>query len=118
MRMRDLFEDSQIKKFYHVTPEDNLPSIMSKGIIPTVGERSAQLDDVEAVFLFHDIIDIDDAVTNWLGDEFDEDANLVCLEVSLSVDDPNIVESGAGYETMYTSVIPPERIKLLGINLN
>lgn len=56
---------------YHVTPIENLPSIKRYGLIPKIGKRSQKLGEpVEAVYLFLNKDEVNDALANWLGDEF------------------------------------------------
>ena len=101
-----------MKKYYHITPKRNLPSIMKHGLIPQAGKRSKQLKEEEAVFLFPSLEDLGNALCNWFGDCFDEDEILVSLEVHLPDSFP--VENGAvGYEKISKTVIPPCYVRLL-----
>lgn len=97
---------------YHVTPTRNLRSIMKNGLRPQVGDRSAQLDgEVEGIFLFTSLDDVETAVSSWLGDEFDEDEELSLLAVDITGLEDNIVQ-GADYETIVNTTISPDRIKV------
>ena len=59
------------RPFYHVTPARNLPAIMRDELIPKIGRRSRKLKEpVAGVHLFDSIDAAEDAVANWLGDEF------------------------------------------------
>jgi hypothetical protein len=97
---------------YHVTPTRNLRSIMKNGLHPQIGDRSRQLDgEVEGVFLFPSLSDVEAAVSSWLGDEFDEDEELSLLAVDITGLEDNIVQ-GADYETIVNTPISPDRIKV------
>lgn len=80
---------------YHVTPLEKMESILKEGLIPQVGERSAQLNEEPGVFLFPDYEDCETALGSWLGDEF-EDEELVSLKVTLPDDFP--LETPVEYE--------------------
>lgn len=97
---------------YHVTPTRNLRSIMKNGLRPQIGDRSSQLDgEVEGIFLFPSLGDVEAAVSSWLGDEFDEDEELSLLAVDITGLENNIVQ-GADYETIVNTTISPDRIKV------
>lgn len=67
--------------YFHVTAAANLLSIRQHGLLPTVGNRSFRAKEGEvAVFLFPTPVDCENALMNWLGDEF-EDTDLIVLEV-------------------------------------
>lgn len=72
---------------FHVTLRDNLQAIQRQGLIPRIGERSAQLGEiVPRVYLFPDREACDNAMANWLGQCFEdvEEGGLVILEVDVS----------------------------------
>jgi hypothetical protein len=102
---------------YHVTPSENLDSIMSQGLIPQKGERSRKiLDEKPAIYCFPDKNTMEDAVMNWLGDEFDEDEALALLEIDTTGLDGQVTD-GAKYEIAITSSIPVENIRILSKDL-
>lgn len=102
---------------YHVTPSENLDSIMSQGLIPQKGERSRKiLDEKPAIYCFPDKDTMEDAVMNWLGDEFDEDEALALLEIDTTGLDGQVTD-GAKYEIAITSSIPVENIRVLSKDL-
>ena len=71
---------------YHVTLESNVKSIMENGLVPQLGPRASQIEREPAVYLFPTYEDYENAITNWLGDEFDDtnpDEPLVLLQVDL-----------------------------------
>ena len=106
-----LFEVAKPKRFYHVTQSKNVSSIMSNGLIPSQGERSAKLGDY-GIFMFGNKSHMEQALMNWLGDEFDEDDELTVLIVDLPIDWPLINEDTAGFEWISRKPIPPKYIKI------
>lgn len=121
MRIRDLIDlvesiDHHDRTYYHVTLAENLRSIMERGLTPTVGERSKQLGEGSAVFLFPDIPHAEDAVSGWLGDQFEEEVELALIEVTL----PDGVEvhqtDGIDWECWVKDVIPPQHLRIVKSN--
>lgn len=106
------------RTFYHVTLAENLPLIMEKGLVPSVGERSKKMSEREAVFLFASRGDAEDAVMNWLGDEFDDDDDdLALLEVTLPAEIAIYREHGIDWEVYVKDRIPPQCLHILERNL-
>ena len=97
--------------YYHVTNSDNLKSIMEKGLLPQSGPRSSELGDY-GVFLFNDLDSLEDAISNWLGDLFDEDDELVILEVLIPENVLVYSNDLVGYESYVEYCIPPEYINV------
>ena len=100
--------------YYHVTPTINIPRIFEQGLLPQRGDRALLMNEEEdAIFLFPSRADVDNALMNWLGDEFEEDEPLTLLEIELP---PNVqvVPSTVEYEVMVFDPIPPKYIKDLG----
>jgi len=100
-------------KVYHVTLASNLDSIMKAGLRPQVGARSNKITgEQSAIYCFPDKHSVENAMMNWLGDEFDEDEELALLEI----DTRNLTGEytpNAEFEIAITSLIPPNRIKVL-----
>lgn len=95
---------------YHVTPTKNLESIFKQGLKPTLGDRSSKISgEQKGVYLFLDKISAEDAVMNWLGDEFDDEP-LTMLEVDITGLD-KYISKGADYELVINKTIEPNRIK-------
>jgi GNAT superfamily N-acetyltransferase len=91
---------------YHVTPKRNLKSIVQNGLRV---RTPRDMEDEPGVYLFKDLSDAEDAVTNWMGDRFDEDEELVVIKV----DDRfvgKVSSNAAGFEVVSTKDIPPEGI--------
>ena len=57
---------------YHLTPTENLPSILRDGLIPQTGRPAKVRDERNAVHLFNSLEDAEDALTGWLGEEVGE----------------------------------------------
>ena len=69
--------------YYHVTPSHNVKNIMKVGLIPQVGPSSSKLNEKRGIHLFKDEVSAEDAVTNWMGDEYPENTKLSMLKVRL-----------------------------------
>ncbi|TAL80686.1 MAG: hypothetical protein EPN77_19300 [Candidimonas sp.] len=95
---------------YHVTPRACLPSILAQGLVPQVGKRSATVREARpAVFFFAARESCEDALTNWLGEQFDDVADeLAILQVAL----PWGIEIGHGaeYEVVVLEPVPAASI--------
>lgn len=103
--------------YYHVTPSSNLERIQRDGLHPTTGARSAQLDERPSTFLFTSRIAAEDAVMNWLGDQFDEDTKLVLLRVQLPKSIPVTVTPGAEFEVSVGVYISGEYVHPVSMDL-
>ena len=122
MRIRDLIDlvesiDNHDRTYFHVTLSDNIPSIMERGLVPSVGDRSKKLGEASAVFLFPDEDHAADALGGWLGDQFDdEDLQFALIEVTI----PDGVEvhktEGVDWEYWVKGVIPPSHLRLVRSN--
>jgi len=98
--------------YFHVTPATNLNSILEDGLRPRIGARSAELGETtEAVYLFKSLDDVEDALTNWLGDCFDEDEVLALLSVQGT--GLQFLESSAAYECVVPHPIIPSALHIL-----
>lgn len=97
--------------YYHVTAKTSLPSILKLGLEPRIGERSLRLGETEkAVYCFRDKASVEDALMGWMADVFDEDEELVILELDF---DAGKVAESAGFELAILETIPPSAIKAL-----
>lgn len=95
-------------KYYHVTPYQNIDSIMQNGIIPQIGPLSKKLREPHpAVFLFNDIISAEEAIMNWYGNEFSEDTKFAMIHINLPINQhTNLTYDGrVGYECQYHGII-------------
>lgn len=70
------------KTFFHITSKVNLHNIQKQGLKPVIGANSHKINEEEPkVYLFDSRESVVQALTGWLGDEFDEDEELVLLSV-------------------------------------
>jgi len=95
-----------MKTFYHVTRKENLESILENGLIPQVGERSSQLNEESGIFMFYSLDDMNNALGSWLGEEFEDDEELVSLKIIMK--DTNF--KYCAYEAVSREIIPPKYI--------
>jgi hypothetical protein len=89
--------------FYHVTPYDVWKTQISKqGLIPRLEKRGIYVDDPleKRVYLFEDPVTADDAITNWIAEDwYPNDRWFALLEVSIPSwirevhDDPELAGS-------------------------
>jgi hypothetical protein len=122
MRLRDLIDlvesmENRDSTFYHVTLTENLPSIMEKGLLPTIGDRSKKIGENSCVFLFPTRDEAEQGVDNWLGDEVEEDKALALLEVTLPPEIEVFQTEGVDWEFYTRVTIPPQCLSILSRNL-
>ena len=98
---------------YHVTHSASWPRIQAEGLLPTIGDRSADLGEVEArIYLFPDKDSMNNALMNWLGECFEEEENLYVLEVDITdYETAQDVE----WEITISHPIPASRISHVGM---
>lgn len=65
----------------------------------------------DAIYLFPSIEDMENALSNWLGELFEDEEVLVVLEIDTT--GLNIIQSEAEYEILCFETIVPSRIKTL-----
>lgn len=71
---------SPMNPIYHVTRKEDLPSILAEGLQPRIGPRSIQIGESSpAVYFFPDMESVENALLNWLGEEFDDDEIVVLV---------------------------------------
>ncbi len=93
---------------YHVTTLDNYNSIFKNGLIPNIGPRSESLGElIPRIYLFPDKTTCYDALSGWLGDEFDEDDELMILQLDIK---GFKTTSDVDYELAISEFIPANRI--------
>lgn len=68
-------------------------------------------EDDEAIYLFSTLKDVTDALTQWLGEMFDDTEELALLKIDTTY--MHLVPSIADYELMCLEPIPPRCITLL-----
>ena len=69
--------ENKPNRYFHVSSKENLYSILENGLIASIGER------IEAVFLFPNKEEMDNALYNWLGEQFDDSEELVIFQIDL-----------------------------------
>lgn len=98
---------------FHVTPKTNLASILEHGLVPQIGERSAELgEEAPRIYLFATQEACDDALANWLGECFEDVAENGLAIIELDVSDL-VLESDADYEM--ASLAPIAATRIIGI---
>lgn len=101
-------------KLYHLTLLKNLDNIKKNGLIPQIGKNSSNFgEEVPAIYFFKDVVSLEDALTNWLGDCFEEEDELIILELNISEDLPE--EDEGIFEVKILSKISPDKISFLKI---
>ncbi|GCD54288.1 hypothetical protein [Acetobacter pasteurianus] len=69
---------------FHVTPAENLPSIMRNGLEPRIGPRSEDLSEkYKAIYLFPNVEAMENALANWMAEAFDDDETLAVIHPKL-----------------------------------
>lgn len=93
---------------YHVTPSENLPSILGSGLKPAIGPRSAELGEPQPfVYLFRSLQDVETALMNWLGEALEDAGELAILEIEPSATTASRLQtSSEDYEVRCDTVIP------------
>ena len=97
--------------YFHVTRMELLPSILHGGLIPTVPRDMP--GEPSGVYLFPDADAVDTALTNWLGDRFEEDEDLVIIEVDPEQLEEDLFLESVEYERIYTAPIPVAALQRL-----
>ena len=96
---------------YHVTPSSNVKSILKNGLTPSKGSNSQDYgEEQDSVYLFPTIEDAEDALGNWLGDQYeDEDISFSLLKVNVT---GLPLKSETEWEYYTTSIISANRIEV------
>lgn len=101
--------------FFHVTPMENVQNIMEHGLVPKIGERSgAQGEETPAIYLFPTMDDMDNALSNWLGEWFEDaygpDVEFAIVKAFLPPDIYVHYDLSAAYECYVTEPIPSRHL--------
>lgn len=101
--------------FFHVTPMENVQNIMEHGLVPKIGERSgAQGEETPAIYLFPTMDDMDNALSNWLGEWFEDiygpDVELAIVKAFLPPDIYVHYDLSVAYECYVTEPIPSQHL--------
>jgi hypothetical protein len=76
---------TDMRTFFHATPLDNFEYILNDGLIPAIGPRSLQIgEEKPGVYAFDCLDKLDDAISGWLGDCFEDEGvmKIAILEIS------------------------------------
>ena len=115
-KLRNVLFEKITPSYYHVTPVENIPSILEHGLLPRIGENSADFGEtIPAVFCFPTLQDCDTALGQWLGEIFmgegeddeDEGIELVIIEIKPK-ELPD--RSDVPFEVAFHRAIPPSEI--------
>lgn len=94
---------------FHVTTEQACDAILHEGIEPRIGPRSAELGESQPqIYLFKTREDVENALSNWLGESFEEDEALMILEVDLA--GIAVTAESDQFELIVSQRIEPEKI--------
>ena len=109
----DQFIKDKPNRYFHVTPNFNYESIKSKGLIPKIGRLSSVIDEkIPAVYMFHKFRDMEQALSNWLGEAlniaFGEDAELIICVIDFP--EGTSPDYTTFFETVIYDEVPPEYI--------
>ncbi len=116
----------QLTTVYHVTSLKNWNKIKSKGLIPKIGKLSDKYGENEkAIYTFISLEELDNALMNWLGQEYEDMEEELEKKIDIAVIEVDIRhlnlntqtdENGNDfYEQKITEPIPPEYLKLIRI---
>jgi hypothetical protein len=107
-------EDKPDNICYHVTPAKNVKWIMQDGLIPSIGSASSSYgESEERTYLFPTVDDAEDAVSNWLGDQYEDD-----ILALLQVDTSGLkLRSDVAWEYYTNQAISPTKIKILSMDM-
>lgn len=113
----DEIQHDNIPEFvYHVTPTRNLERIRKFGLKAQIGSRSRQISEEKpGVYCFANKDDLENAMMNWLGDQFD-DEQLSLLKIDTTGLNGQYTKN-AEYEIVLQNV-PPSRITVLTKDLD
>lgn len=109
-----MLSSNQPQMMFHITPSATLPSILTEGLLPLVGPRSALLyEPAPAIYLFPDRASAEDALSSWMGDVFDEDEQFALLEIDTSGSSPTPSFDLPSWEWTTSHPIQPHRITVV-----
>lgn len=95
------------QEFWHVTQFESVPDILRDGLLPRLGPRSQDAGETKpGIYLFPSYEAAEDALLNWLGEQFPEDTRLALIKVRLPHDMVGQLESDVDYELVSRQAIP------------
>lgn len=94
-------------KAFHISPLKNKDSILQHGLIPVIGNNSEACSEKEpAIYLFPDETTMNDALSGWFSDLYNEEEILSVFQVNIK--DTDLTDNG--YELISYKNIPKENI--------
>ena len=94
---------------WHVTEKQNVPNILKNGLEPRIGKSSRSAGEKEAaIYVFPDELSMEDAVTNWLGDETEYRQTALILRIPESW----VTQDHLRWEATIKQPVPPHMIKV------
>jgi len=106
---------NECREVFHVTTSSNYEKIRQIGLMPQIGPRSATAKECTAkIYFFVDRDVLEEAVLNWLGDEFEEEEELVELKITDNADKFHCLDN-VQWEVTTTHRIKPSSIELLRV---
>jgi hypothetical protein len=98
---------------YHVTAAEKLSSILAHGLVPDIGLHSENMGETTpAVYLFPSFEAIENALSNWLGEQLEDIEKVILLKVVIPAD-AVIQKDSAGFEIVILTPIPANNITVL-----
>lgn len=103
---------------YHVTPSENVESILKNGLVPTIGSASRQNGEEHPyVYLFTSLDWVKEGVETWLGEVYwDKDLSVLAIkatpkELGADVNGGEVLVDGTIPPSLIRELYPPERIE-------
>lgn len=90
--------------FYHITTANNIRIITHCGIRPQIRKNKTQ----NAAYFFPDMTTAENALNNWLNEQYDKKEKLYVLRINLP--DNFEINTNSNYEISSTELIRPEYI--------
>lgn len=114
MRIREILCEDEKHFAFHVTPAKNVKWIMQDGLVPQIGSASSSYgEEEERLYLFPTKTDAEDAVMNWLGDQYESEI-LALLQVDIT---GISIKKDVDWEYYTNESISPDRIKVLSMDM-
>lgn len=98
------------QRFYHVTLKENKSKLFVSGLEPRLGHNSSELGETEPrVYLFPSKEAAEEALGGWLGEQYDDDDELVLMSVPARVvkePSPTFDDPGGSWEWSTKNTVP------------